>query len=102
MKGFFDRLFLPGFAFQYKENSILWDRLLKGKSARIIATMDTPYLYYKYIYGNPGINQLKKVILEFCGIKPVKVTYYAPIRSSTPDQRTEWLEKTETLGLKGV
>jgi len=32
-KGFIDRLFLPGFAFQYRENSIWWDKLLKGKKS---------------------------------------------------------------------
>ena len=40
-KGFFDRLFLPGWAFEKKEGSLVkWDKLLKGKSARIIVTMD--------------------------------------------------------------
>ncbi len=32
-KGFIDRVFLPGFAFKYRENSVWWDRLLKGKTA---------------------------------------------------------------------
>ena len=27
-KGFIDRLFLPGMAFQYRENSVWWDKLL--------------------------------------------------------------------------
>src|SRR6187551_2604344 len=39
-KGFIDRLFLPGMAFQYRENSVWWDKLLKGKTARIITTLD--------------------------------------------------------------
>lgn len=43
-KGFIDRLFLPGFAFQYRENSIWWDKLLKGKqviSLRPLINQDT-------------------------------------------------------------
>jgi putative NADPH-quinone reductase len=39
LKGFFDRTFLPGFAFQKRENSVWWDKYLIGKSARIITTM---------------------------------------------------------------
>ncbi|MFZ0595594.1 MAG: NAD(P)H-dependent oxidoreductase, partial [Flavobacterium sp.] len=35
-KGFIDRLFLPGMAFQYRQNSVWWDKLLKGKTAHII------------------------------------------------------------------
>jgi len=42
LKGFIDRVFLPGFGFKYRENSPFWDKLLKGKSARLIVTMDTP------------------------------------------------------------
>lgn len=34
LKGFIDRVFLPRFAFKYRENSLLWDKLLKGKTAR--------------------------------------------------------------------
>ena len=41
-KGFIDRVFLPGFAFQYRENSVWWDKLLKGKTAHIIITLDQP------------------------------------------------------------
>lgn len=41
-KGFIDRLFLPGMAFQYRENSVWWDKLLKGKTAHIITTLDQP------------------------------------------------------------
>ena len=28
LKGFIDRVFLPGFAFRYRENSVWWDKLL--------------------------------------------------------------------------
>jgi NAD(P)H dehydrogenase (quinone) len=100
MKGFFDRLFLPGFAFAYRENSVWWDKLLTGKSAHIITTMDTPYWYFRLVYGNPGINQLKKTILEFCGIKPVKVTVFSPVRNMKADVFKKYLDKTEQLGKK--
>jgi NAD(P)H dehydrogenase (quinone) len=72
-KGFIDRLFLPGLAFKYRENSVWWDKLLTGKTAHIITTLDQPSWYYRIFYGRPSINQLKKSTLEFCGIKPVKV-----------------------------
>lgn len=100
MKGFFDRLFLPGFAFAYRENSVWWDKLLTGKTAHIIATMDTPYWYFKWIYGNPGINQLKKNTLEFCGIQPVKVTVFSPVRNKKQEVLKKYIDKTEQLGRK--
>lgn len=97
-KGFIDRLFLPGFAFQYKENSVWWDKLLKGKTAHIITTIDQPSWYYWLLYGRPSVNQLKKSTLEFCGVKPVKVTYFGIVKTSTTESRKKWLDKVEELG----
>lgn len=98
MKGFIDRLFLPGFAFQYRENSLFWDKLLKGKSARIITTLDQPGWYYALIYGRPSVNQLKRSTLLFCGISPVKVTYLGIIKTSDATKRDKWLQKIKQLG----
>ena len=97
-KGFIDRLFLPGFAFQYRENSVWWDKLLKGKTAHIITTLDQPSWYYRFAYGRPSVNQLKKATLEFCGIKPVKVTYIGVIKTADQKLRDKWLESVRKLG----
>lgn len=102
MKGFLDRLFLPGLAFKYRETSVWWDKLLTGKTARIITTIDQPAWYYRLIYGNPSINQLKKSTLEFCGIRPVKVTAIGIIKTSDPAKRISWLNKVSRLGAKQI
>jgi NAD(P)H dehydrogenase (quinone) len=99
-KGFIDRLFLPGFAFQYRENSVWWDKLLSGKTGHIITTLDQPAWYYRLMFGNPSVNQLKKSVLGFCGVKPVKVSYFGPVKSSTEQLRNKWLEKVEQIGHK--
>lgn len=99
-KGFLDRLFLPGFAFQYRENSVWWDKLLKGKTAHIITTLDQPSWYYRFFFGKPSVNQLKKSTLEFCGVKPVKVSYFGPVKSSTDATRRQWIEKAAMTGKK--
>jgi NAD(P)H dehydrogenase (quinone) len=97
-KGFIDRVFLPGFAFQYRENSVWWDKLLKGKTAHIITTLDQPVWYYGLMFGKPSVNQLKKSTLEFCGVKPVKVSYFGPVKSSTEEIRKKWLYRAEQSG----
>ena len=99
-KGFIYRLFLPGFAYQYRENSVWWDKLLKGKTAHIITTIDQPGWYYWLFYGRPSVNQLKKSTLEFCGVKPVKVTYFGIVKTATNELRKKWLDKVEDLGRK--
>jgi NAD(P)H dehydrogenase (quinone) len=98
LKGFIDRVFLPNFAFSYRKDSIFWDKLLKGKSARVITTMDTPKWYYSLIYGKPGHNAMKKNLLKFCGINPVKITAFSPIKTSNQKKRENWLNKVEKLG----
>lgn len=98
LKGFFDRVFLPNFAFKYRKNSPFWDKLLTGKTARLIVTMDTPKWYYALINCSPGHHQMKKAILEFSGIEPVDITSFSPIKTSDLDQRKIWLNRVEKLG----
>ena len=97
LKGFIDKVFLPGFGFQYRNGSVWWDKLLKGWSARLIVTMDTPPWYFRWIYGRPGHNAMKKTILEFCGIKPVKISSIGPLKSSTTKKRAGWLNNAQKL-----
>ncbi|GAA0893219.1 NAD(P)H-dependent oxidoreductase [Fulvivirga kasyanovii] len=99
-KGFIDRLFLPGMAYQPKPNSVWWDKLLKGKTARIITTMDQPGWYYWLVYGRPSINMLKKSTLEYCGVKPVAVSSFGIIKTSDQTQRDKWLKQVYQLGVK--
>ncbi|MFH6990390.1 NAD(P)H-dependent oxidoreductase [Flavobacterium collinsii] len=99
-KGFIDRLFLPGMAFQYRENSVWWDKLLKGKTAHIITTLDQPGWYYRLFYARPSVNQLRKATLEFCGIKPVKVSYIGIIKTADESQRKKWLQKVYNFGVQ--
>ncbi|NQX81439.1 MAG: NAD(P)H-dependent oxidoreductase [Flavobacteriaceae bacterium] len=100
MKGFIDRTFLPGITFQYIDGKPLPEKLLKGKTSRIIITADTPRWYDRFIMKSPLINQFKKGTLEFCGIKPVKVTYISSVKDSKPELRDKWLNKVFLLGKK--
>lgn len=100
LKGFFDRVFLPGFAFKYRPNSQLWDKLLTGRTAHLIVTMDTPSWINRLFYRHAGHNVMKRNILQFCGIKPVRTTEITPVRPSTPEQRAKWLDQVQRLGEK--
>lgn len=98
LKGFIDRVFLPGFSFKYRETGVFWDKLLKGRSARIVYTQDAPDWYYKFFVGRPVVRILKKGLLEFCGVGPVRVSAVGPVKSSTPGTRGKWIQKIEKLG----
>jgi putative NADPH-quinone reductase len=100
LKCFIDMVFASGFAFKYSSNSPLPIKLLKGKTAHLVVTMDTPVFVYRYFFGAPGTNQLKSRILAHCGVTPTKVTYISPIRKSTPELRQKFLTKVYDLGKK--
>lgn len=101
LRGFIDRVFLPGFAFKYHTQGILWDKLLKGKSARVIFTLDTPLWIYRLFLGAPSEKALVKGVLRFCGVGPVKSSGFGPIRRSPEEKRRHWLEQVRRLGQGG-
>ena len=98
LKGFFDRTFLPGFAFKYRNRSQLWDKLLSGRTADLLVTMDTPPWYFRWIYGAPAHRQMIRTILGFSGIKTRRLSEFAPVRPSSEAQRQNWLRRAESLG----
>ena len=100
LKGLIDRTFLPGFAFQYEEGKLIPKKLLQGKTARIVMTMDTPPWYYYLIQGAPAIKQLKTTTLKFVGFNSVKTKMIGPIISATKESRLKWINDVSKLGYK--
>lgn len=98
LKGFFDRVLLPGFAYKYRPNSSLWDKLLAGRTAQLLVTMDTPGWYYRWLWHRPGHNQMRHTILGFCGIALTRISEMAPVHGASLAQRAEWLRQAATLG----
>lgn len=98
MKGFLDRVLLPGFAFKKRENSLFWDKGLTGKTARIICTLDQPAWFYRIVIKSPSSFAMRKGTLNFIGVRKVKITTIGPIRLSTPKFREKWIKKVEKLG----
>lgn len=98
LKGFIDRTFLPSITFKYHKNDPFWDRLLVGKSAHCFILMDTPRWYFSFIYGDPIHKQIKRTILEFCGVKPVKLTTFANVRGASAQKKAKWHEMVRKFG----
>jgi NAD(P)H dehydrogenase (quinone) len=101
MKGFIDRIFLPGFAFKYRAGKAFPDKLLRGRTAHLLVTLDTPPWYYRWFYHMPGVHQMRKTTLAFCGIKPIKTLLFGPVLGSTSTQRDAWLKQAGALLEKG-
>lgn len=91
LKGFFDRTFLPGFAFKYHKGKTIPEKLLKGKTAELILLSDAPVWYRKFIQRDPAALILKRDILGFCGIKLKKVQRIGSVSSKDKEQRLKIL-----------
>jgi putative NADPH-quinone reductase len=98
-KGFIDRVFTMGFACNYSAYGMPVG-LLKGRSSRIIVTMDAPPLFSRLFYGDYGIRSIKRSILMDAGFKPNMIIKYGPLYGSTQEQRAKWLKEASKLGMR--
>ena len=102
LKGFVDRTFLPGWAFKFHDKGPWWDRLLAGRSARVIQTSATPTWAMKAAYWSCAGVAMKDSTLAFCGFKPVRLTQFGGVgKDFREDQAKRWIAKCEQLGDAG-
>ena len=80
VRGFVDRLFLPKWAFAYEKDNALPKRLLAGRSARVIVTMDSPWWWYALAYKRSIHGAFVNGTLAFCGFSPVQVRSIHKVR----------------------
>jgi putative NADPH-quinone reductase len=97
LKGFFEQVMRPGFAFDQGGGRGLPRKLLKGKSARIVVTMGMPALFYSLVYRAHSLKSLKRNILAFCGIGPVRDSVIGNVEGNAV-RRAAWLKKMEVFG----
>jgi 1,4-dihydroxy-2-naphthoate polyprenyltransferase len=98
MKGFLDRILLPGFAFREKDGH--YYGLLTGRTAELITTMDVPPLVNRWILGAPGRRAMNGATLGLCGIRSVRSTAFSPASHTDPDTRRRWIREARGLGAR--
>lgn len=102
LKGLFDRMWLPGFAFNFDKQTKKLIQRLKGKTARviIIAGTQSPFkTWWKY---GDYTNEIRRGILAFAGFSPVSLTAFGPAEHVSLEKKEEWKKKVEALGKKGI
>lgn len=88
LKGFFDKVFLPGWAFNEADFS---PRLTHIRGATVITTMGAPKAVYTSV--EPA---LCKGTLEACGIRQTRWLNFLDVGNSTVEKRAEWLDQVTT------
>ena len=101
-KAVIDKALLPGFGFRYRPNSVLWDKLLTGRTGHVIINSDTPPWYDTLIYRRPGRRVMTNQILGFCGIKVTAALQVGTVKTASKRKIARWLAKAEKLGAKAA
>jgi NAD(P)H dehydrogenase (quinone) len=98
LKGFIERVLQPDLLkIQASGGKANW-KVFKGKSARVIMTMGMPGWFYRWYFGAHALKLLKRNILHFTGVRPVRSTIHGMIESVSDDTRKEWLREAEACG----
>ena len=100
LKGYFDRVLLPRFAFKFHRGG-KWDRLLAGRSARVIFTQGSPSILVRIFMCDCFWKTIRTGILEFCGFKPVKKLAFGRADQAGEDRKAKFLERVYEIGKQG-
>jgi NAD(P)H dehydrogenase (quinone) len=101
LKGLVDRVWLPGFAYNFRKDGLGWIRRLKGKRARVIVTSDSHPLLIWILFGE-HINGYVRGVLRFSGFAPVRRTWISGMKKMKPESWDKYLKKMNKLGRRGV
>lgn len=93
LKGFCERVLTSGFAFRYRGRNQLPERLLVGRSARAIATMDSPGYWYRFVQGRPLHRSFMSQTLGFCGFSPLAMSTVHEARFLSARERSAALAR---------
>lgn len=96
LKGLFDRMWLPGFAYKFPDPGFGWKRLLKGRTARVFVSSDSHPILARLLFGD-NTNEIKDGILWFAGFK-ARIKKVGPMKNISPKGRAKWVKKFEKYG----
>jgi len=99
LKGFIDRTWVPGFAFHFFSNGMGWNRLLAGRTARLIILSKSWPVMIMALFGD-YTNEIARAILGFSGFK-VRLTEVGMSEHLTPTQKASWMERFTKLAQQG-
>jgi len=102
LKGMFDRMWLPGFAYSFYKAGIfkglLWHPHLKGKTARVFVLSDSPPIMARIIFGDTT-NEIRKGILWFSGVH-ARIRKCGPMKFLSDRRALRWKERFDRWGRK--
>lgn len=100
LKGWIDRVFRLGTAYEYPEGSGLEGipiGLLRARHALVFNTSNTPIEREREVFGDPLDTLWKACVFGLCGVSSVVRRMFGPVAASTQEQRDLWLAEVRSL-----
>lgn len=101
LKGLFDRMWIPGFAFNFDKQTRKLIQHLKGKTGRTIVVAGTHSPFKTWWLFGDYTNEIQHGILGFAGINTTVCTF-GPTDKVSESKRQTWLKQVESLGRRGI
>ncbi|MFL5283030.1 MAG: NAD(P)H-dependent oxidoreductase [Rhodopila sp.] len=101
VKAFLEQVMRPGTAFAYRASGFP-EKLLAGRSARVVVTMGMPVFAYRWWFMGHGIKGLERSILRFVGIKPIRESLFGMVANASESRRQRWLARMREFGCKAI
>ena len=98
LKGFLEQVARPGFAIAPDGRNPLDAGLLAGRSARVVITMGMPAPVYRVFYGAHSLKCLRRNILGYVGIAPVRATLVGGAGTMDAVRAERWRGRMRRLG----
>jgi len=102
LKGFFEQVARPGFAFRSGRGRAAHRKLLAGRSAHVFVTMGMPGIFYRWYYRAHSLKSLERNILAFMGIAPVRSTVVGMVEGVSANVRRKWLLRISGYGARAA
>jgi putative NADPH-quinone reductase len=97
LKGFWEQTLRPGYAHEVGAGAG-WRGLLRGRSVRIVITMGMPAWFYRLYFREHGLRLLRRNILGFCGMRPIRHSLIGNVEAPEGAARARWLRRMDQLG----
>lgn len=98
LKGFLEHVLRPGLGEIATVTTKGWDKLLRGRSARIIVTMAMPASVYRMFYRAHTVKSFERNILKFVGVSPVRQTLIGRVHDRTREELQKELDEVARFG----
>ena len=102
LRAFIEHAARGNFFLDTHANESRWpERLMSGKSARVIVTMGMPGLVYRFAMDSGSLKALERGILGISGFSPVKHSVFGGAGEPGQKDHAKWIKAVRKLGLWG-